>query len=637
MELLTVLWVSLLGDTPSDSFDKPKRLYRGFARALAQDALGLIKFYASLYDELTSSVSFEGHTITIDRFIAEFRDTPVFREYHEFYKTHDARLFGYLSTFLLFGKKAYYEDPDFNDTAFRGWLEVEEHLGGMEFNHDFLGDLREIIAWMLGSFDDTLFLPKHGPGTVAEKQIIRRKKGKPIRQAIRRADLKNQFLGLTDEASELLRRDDIFIDAFPDPALVRGKHSMANRGTSKLKFVPKDIGKARSICMEPASYQYAQQGVRLWFEQALADGPIGRHIPLRMQEQNQRLARYGSETGLVDTIDLSNASDSVHIELVKNIFEGDMLEYLLATRTSCVEVPGKVEPVEMHKFAPMGSALCFPIQSIVYAAIVLHGYLTWQFGKTAGSHLKLDRRVMYHYYKVLFADRATRMQTFSIYGDDIICDTRVTSIVIELLTQLGFSVNVSKSFTGDSAFRESCGAYYLLGEDVTPLRAKFGKVSDTMLVSTMASIIDLANRAFDMQYLNLRQHAIRVALHYPIKGVSGSNEFDAEGVNPILFTSNTEASFALYSPSPMNRHLAVRKPADDGWEGSDTHVRYQRNEFRSIGIRPLRTITMSSGDDWYRHVVWWRAHASPASDVEVGREIPVTTGPEWRWTSRLGD
>lgn len=171
--LLAILWVSLLADSPVDHSLKPKRVYSRFLRSFLKDPIQLIKSFASLYDRLTTSVTLSNGDISIDEFIEEFKDTPIFKEYHEFYKTRDPLIFKYISSFLLFGKKYYYEDDTFNETAFRGWLEVEDRLRTTEFTDRYLDDIREIITWMLRYFDDTSFLPKHGPGAVAEASAKR--------------------------------------------------------------------------------------------------------------------------------------------------------------------------------------------------------------------------------------------------------------------------------------------------------------------------------------------------------------------------------------------------------------------------------------------------------------------------------
>lgn len=622
VKLLAILWSSLLADTPlfNVSGSKPRNIVRKFYCTLRDDTLGVISRFSSLYDDLTHSVVRVDGQATISHFIVEFKDTPIFKEYLEFYKTGAPHLFKYISSFLLFGKKSYYEDQTFDQTAFRGWLDVEERLSDINFDRGMMGSLREIIAWMFRTFDDELVLPKNGGGAVAERGI------KTVIQKLENIRPTLEQLALFYRPEQEIQPD--ALDLYP------GVYENLP-GSARLKFVPKDIGKSRSICMEPVTTQYYQQAVRLWVEQAL-DTTMRSHIPLHEQHRNRYLARRGSVNGRLDTIDLSSASDSVHVNFVEAVFESDLKSYLLSTRSSEVEYDQSGEGtmrVRIHKFAPMGSALCFPIQSALYTAIVLYSSLVVLFNETVGNDLHLNRRAMYHYYALL---KEKGYEPFSVYGDDIICDKRVTPTVIETLTQLGFVVNQGKSFLGLSTFRESCGGYYLNGTDVTPLRAKFKKVSNTMSLQTLAGLIDMANRAYDYGYLSLRQHIIRICLHYPLADRTG--QFKADGrVNEILFTDGPDASFAIFTSNPDNTHLK-RRYFRFGVQGKTTADRFQRSEFRSLHYRVTDVDTYSSGDDWYRHQLWWRSHyASSVEDIEVPSKIPARAGLAWRWTSQAGD
>lgn len=616
LAVLGLLWVSLLADSPVDIARKPERSYRRFLGSFIRDPIGLIKHYASLYDRLTRSVTRAKDGITIDEFIGEFRDTPIFFEYNRFYKTHDPRIFKFISSFLLLGKKYYYEDVSFDEVAFRGWSQVEERLEGLTFEQRYLQDLREIVAWILRYVDYNVFLPKHGGGAVAERGT---------RDLTKKNDL------LTSKGKE-------FTPEGMNPLLLArattltGVSDMAKDRISRLKFVPKDIGKSRSICMEPVLYQWLQQGVRLWVEDAMRVS-LGSYIPLKDQSVNRGRARVGSVDGSVDTIDLSSASDSVHWDLVRSIMPRDLLELLSLTRTTSTLTPdGTV--VGLQKFAPMGSALCFPIQCLIYAAVVIHGSLSWHFGQSAGEFLNLDRSTMDRYFHETYG--RGKLARFSIFGDDIICDSKITSRVVETLVDLGFSVNSEKSFTGSSAFRESCGGYYLNGFDVTPIRAKLGPLDSTIPIKTLAAVISLANRSYDYGYLNLRRQLIRIALYYPIKGVKG-RRYGNEQRNSILFTDDPDESFALYSPNPANKHLKKRV-YEPGKRSRGTCFRYQRDEYLSLSIVPADPVKRREVDDWYWHTVWWRSRVSGGDDVVTSpNEIPRLARPGWRWTSCPGE
>jgi hypothetical protein len=182
-------------------------------------------------------------------------------------------------------------------------------------------------------------------------------------------------------------------------------------------------------------------------------------------------------TRTVDTIDLSSASDSVSWSLVKRIFPPKVLKHLLATRTKTVKTPGG-ELVELNKFAPMGSALCFPIQCTVFSAVVILAGILYRWGieecqPDLLSGLDVSNLIQRTFRtSLLDVSEDHRLQAFFVYGDDIICDSRITSNVVDLLRALGFRVNIGKSYTGPSLFRESCGIFAFNGIDVTPLVCK---------------------------------------------------------------------------------------------------------------------------------------------------------------------
>jgi hypothetical protein len=147
------------------------------------------------------------------------------------------------------------------------------------------------------------------------------------------------------------------------------------------------------------------------------------------------------------TIDSSRASDCVlkaHVAKVGTNFSRKLLEN---APSYFIRRDGKKQ--KMRMFAPMGSATTFPVERVVFAAIVLTAY---------------------EYYEVwrLSSDRPLRRPM--IFGDDIVCDERVYELVIHLLRIFGFEPNEDKSF-GDPnyRYREACGRHFFNGVDVTCL------------------------------------------------------------------------------------------------------------------------------------------------------------------------
>jgi hypothetical protein len=254
-----------------------------------------------------------------------------------------------------------------------------------------------------------------------------------------------------------------------------------------------------------------------------------------------------------------------------------------------------------------------------------------------GSLSDIDLDVAYFY---AFGKGTGRSKYFPFlaYGDDLVVDHTTTSNVVEALTQLGFQVNVSKSFLGDSAYRESCGKHYYRGTDVTPFRFKTRAVSPRIDVTTLASIIDTANRAGQFAYDNCRKHLIQFILYYPIMGVKENRHGSR---NPVLFSNDPDDSMAIISSNPHNYHLKKR---EFGPDAVGTSLQFQRDEVESITMGPQSKVHPSKRFDGYYYTLWWRSRyydeidgsRSRVSSSEDSSSVITAdafgTAPRWRWT-----
>lgn len=210
---------------------------------------------------------------------------------------------------------------------------------------------------------------------------------------------------------------------------------------NKVVMVPKTAMVHRAIAIEPLLNGYVQKGIEEYLKTLLKRWGIN----LRDQGFNQLLAKVGSEEWLSRnpfvTLDLSAASDSLAIEVVRLLLPPAWFSLLTSVRSPSYVLDG--QPCERyHKFTSMGNGFCFPLESLIFAALVRSAY------------------------------DETRDGIFSIYGDDIIVRRSAALRVIELLGQCGFKVNTDKSFV-HGPFRESCGADYFGGVDVRPYTLDF--------------------------------------------------------------------------------------------------------------------------------------------------------------------
>jgi hypothetical protein len=218
--------------------------------------------------------------------------------------------------------------------------------------------------------------------------------------------------------------------------------------TARLLMVPKDSRGPRIISCEPKELMYLQQGVAVPLMYYIENHYLTRgHVNFEDQSINGSLALSSSYSNDQDTIDLSDASDRVSCKLVRLLFPERVSRKWLALRSTATLLPdGRV--AKLCKFAPMGSALCFPVESLVFWAIAVGSI--WN-----ETH-----------------DQLTACRAVHVYGDDIIIDAAYTNTVMEALTSCDLVVNKEKSFLGNHPFRESCGVEAWKGHIVTPLRVK---------------------------------------------------------------------------------------------------------------------------------------------------------------------
>ena len=251
-------------------------------------------------------------------------------------------------------------------------------------------------------------------------------------------------MAATDRALQLLYMQAVSEDTiWSDVESIRSVHRGFEivRG-SRLSFVPKTTEISRTICTEPLVNMMFQQGVKHVLEKALRE-TCGISLS-KQQPKNRELARLGSKSGRFGTIDLSSASDSMSLSLVRAMFPSTVVSWLMKTRSPVTILPDGTE-VELHMVSSMGNAFTFPLQTLFFCSLVYGAYRT------------LD----------IPFERPFRQSlgNFAVYGDDIIVDHRAYDLVVRLLSLSGFSVNVNKSFN-ETLFRESCGADYYQGRDV---------------------------------------------------------------------------------------------------------------------------------------------------------------------------
>lgn len=568
-------WLALLADSPTlrmKGIYPPARVIARFRAALKPDTIiHTIESYSKLAHELVEKVR-RHPTLGSQKgtFMEQFKETPVFQDYHNWYKNGDAEVLRYLLSFLNFGKKAEYPYEDLNQVAFHAWQSVEERLAkfvvpeGSECLREILAQIlphpgllaserargraerkeRSVVHRRLWAplsrsapLRSPVIRPKFGSGAVAEKGI---------RGSIRKISAL-RYDDLTDRAIfsgrfSLVKQLGQYLEGHcPGPNLpIQGgwgptQSPVRSTRVARLHGVPKSYKTSRLICMEPSNYMLAQQTVLDVFSALIKGSETLRYVlDLADQSRNQRAAEFGSITGEVDTLDQASASDSVHWKLVKAVFPGWANCLLFGTRTNKVRLlDGQI--IQVHKFAPMGSALCFPVQCLLFTSICIYAAFLHTRGLDASGVLPLSDELFSDVgrsFKQLFSrnygDYRRVYHPLCIYGDDICVDHKLTQIVIDLLTKFGFEINRNKSFVGEQCFRESCGKHYMDGEDVTPLYWRVKNPTAELNEKSLPSLCAMANRAKRYGYKTLRSSIIHY-LH---------THGRQSGNNAILFTTS---------------------------------------------------------------------------------------------------
>jgi len=285
-------------------------------------------------------------------------------------------------------------------------------------------------------------VPKHGPGATADKLTSNGK----YRSRYWTSRLESVFhMGDFLFASPPLEED-----VYDEVDLLEPGSEMPSRVIS----VPKTQSTPRIIAIEPSSVQYVQQGLLESLNRAIRANFIGSFISSDSQEPNQLLAQKGS-IGSLATLDLSEASDRVSVRLVEALLASHPLskEAVLACRSQHADVPGH-GVIPLAKFASMGSALCFPVEAMVFLTMIFLGI------ERERGHRFVNAKEFLPY-----------VNQVRVYGDDIVVPIEYVHTVVDSLEHFGAKVNRRKSFwTG--RFRESCGKEFYSGQDVSIVKIR---------------------------------------------------------------------------------------------------------------------------------------------------------------------
>lgn len=443
---------------------------------------------------------------------------------------------------LMFGKMLLPCSPAREEAAYAAYIECEQDVRA---SYERLTDtdkyqFRQMAGTLFGSvftdIDRQIYegelLPKHGPGATAEKLTSNGKyrlKTWPAR--LERYFPCGEYLIPNFRHWQELENVDILEPGDEIPVRVIS--------------VPKTLKTPRIIGIEPASMQYMQQAILHLITEGLHKCDyLWDFIGYKDQTPNQCLALEGSRNGNLATLDLSEASDRVSNQHVRLLLENHphFHEGVQATRSRKADVPGHGVQ-RLAKFASMGSALCFPMESMVFLTVVFLGIQ-----RSLNTSLSLK-------------DIKSFKGSVRIFGDDIIIPVDHVESVVAALQTFGFVVNRGKSFwTGK--FRESCGKDYYDGDDVSVVKVR--RMPPTLLqhATEVNSLVELRNQLYTAGYWKTASYLDgrleKMLKHYPRVSPSSS----VLGRHSFLGYETQRIDEHTHSPLVKGYVLSAKSPRD---------------------------------------------------------------------------
>lgn len=520
------------------------------------------------------------------------------------------------------GKPHQVVTPEREKLAMSEFVQCEQEV---KFNDSILDplykeDFRRMSLVLFGDMFDKIeeilsrqtIFPKHGPGAVADRLS---------------SNAKWDQRTWTTRLQSVFRAEDYLS---PNPNFVRTWHPRCYGESAsshcysvredKVDFlepgseipvrvitVPKTLKTPRIIAIEPTCMQYMQQALfGVIRDQIKRSDTLSLMIGIDDQSPNRTMADYGSLSGELATLDLSEASDRVSNQHVLDLFAGHplLLEAVQATRSRKADVPGH-GVLRLAKFASMGSALCFPVEAMVFLTVIFLGI-----ERELSVPLSCE------------GDIIPFCKQVRVFGDDLIVPRDYVLSVVDELHAFGHRVNISKSYwTGK--FRESCGREYYDGHDVSIVKVRRILPTRRQDATGVISAVSLRNQLYwaglwksadwmDGYIGRLLKVFPNVAPTSPVLGRETALGYQFQGLDP-------------YTHSPLVKGYYVHaKPPQDPLEGSGALLKcFLQMESPSYGLtaverlHPLHFGVASVNDEHLE-----RSGRPERVDIKLGRRSP---------------
>lgn len=346
-------------------------------------------------------------------------------------------------------RKDLFSDDELTEQAIASFRETQRRISAIDlsslttFTERVLAVARIYITKVLGVYSDEEHRDLCRFGRRASVGVPSRKACEAERWELPISGSLKQISWFDSEMSQIAAVQEYWTK---QKAVVPNRPTYQEIDSLKLSLVPKSFKSLRAIMPNTTIGSYMSFGIGEIMRKRLKR--IGYDIR-KLQMEHRSLAARGSIHSQYVTMDLSSASDSISVALVKALFPSDWFDILEQSRIGQVSLPdGSL--VESQTFCTMGIGYTFPLQTLVFLSLL-----------KAISFLRFGRK---------------QMMTISVYGDDMIFHRMLYGDVVSVFQEIGFVINVDKTFS-TGHFRESCGGDYYHGVDVRPFQPRNGAAS----------------------------------------------------------------------------------------------------------------------------------------------------------------
>jgi hypothetical protein len=471
------------------------------------------------------------------------------------------------------------------------WAEMDDKV------EDWINGARDFVTRVVSPLDPTRIKPRHGPGAVAtgestlKKSFFKRiySKLEPVYPFMEWMRFNLNHVAQSWEADQ--------------NTLI-----LEERATAKVVLVPKDSRGPRLISCEPLEIQWIQQGLGRALQKQIEESrwTVG-HVNFTDQTINRRLALVGSLHSQWVTLDMKEASDRVSVKLVERLFNGHpfLLQAMMACRSEATLLPNGTE-LPLDKFAPMGSCLCFPVESLVFYALAVSA-IRQQTGKSWRKAMK----------------------SVYVYGDDIIVRREDYPHLLSQMPKVGLMFNDGKCCTA-RFFRESCGCDAYVGVDVTPVRLKTLWSHRRSDPNALVSYVALYNAMYGLGYHSVAETTKQLVTE-TYGYIPHTNNYSVAPNGAYCSNANAIA-FVCHEPADrlnLSAACEARKERDKRLEARERYLsslsgRNQRLP-RNNGHCHMRKCTPVSARTRYNRDLQVQEYLSYASVSHRERQEPIHT------------